>query len=292
MLFSTRLGGTSGGAAASYVRALIGLRKAQTRSCTVTRSWKTIKTIIEKGLARNTPELREQVLNLAYAHYTNASTDGETLSRLVAFFNGLPGTGKSRAAKIVAEAFGFPVATLKLPGLSPKELWGAGPSDGNSPGALTMKVIELGCDTGVIIVEDIDHALEGGLYSRDMATSLLDVFDTTQRSFLNPFLQTQVGTAKILMLLTGNSKFTKDALSDRVDMVDFVDYSPETKLAIVLEDFLPRLLQEKGIASEKFASALPLLKEELLADNSTGLRTREKLVKNAVAKFSRSEAED
>jgi len=284
MLFSTRLGGTSASTTQSYISTLVALQKAQTRSCQISKSWEQIEADISKALSRSPAETREQILNLAYTFYRNASADSTALSRLVAYFNGVPGVGKSRAAEFVARAFGVPVVSLKMPGQTSLTLWG---SKGYDPGLIVSSIAALGCSTGFFILEDVDHALAADR-SDNLAANLLHLFDTTQTSFFSDFIGAQVDTSKIFMIATGNSKFGKEALADRTNLVNFEDYSPATKEAIVFEEYLPKRLADLAFKAEDFASQEKGLKAAIAADKNTGLREIFRIVDKTLAAYGRT----
>jgi len=287
MLFSTRLGGTPATTTKSYLTTLIAVQKAQTRSCPITKSWEEIERDISKGLSRYSEELRDQVLNLAHTYYTNIKKGDSSFSRLVAYLNGVPGVGKSRLAKIIAEAFGVRAVTMSLAGLSPKDLWG---SDGTTPGIIITKYAELGCNSGFMTFEDVDHAITDGMYAQSLAASLLDLFDTTQLSIWSNFLQTKVNTSKIFMIATGNSDLGKEALSDRANLVYFPDFTKAVKQEIIFEEYLPSRLLDLQIASRDFEPEMEALKQEIANDKHPGLRTDHHLVEKALAKFGRERA--
>lgn len=284
MLFSTRLGGTLLTTTKSYVKTLIDLRKSQTRSCVIKKNWLEIERDISKALSRYPEELRQEILDLSYTYYVNGTSDNSSLARLVAFFLGAPGLGKSRAAKLVAKAFGVPAVTVSLAGRSPKDLWGSE----NTPGILITNLAALGCDSGFMIFEDIDSAIAGGSsQAQSLETSLLELFDTTQDSIRSSFLQAEARTSKIFMIGTGNTAFAKQALADRVSLVEFTDFPKEVKEEIILEEYLKTRLKDHRVDVSEFAPAMEALKQKIKDDKSVGLRSDQKIVNGALAKFGR-----
>jgi len=162
-------------------------------------------------------------------------------------FDGPPGVGKTSLAKSLAKSFNRDFIFISLAGVSDEaEMRGHRRTyAGSKPGRIVSAFKNTSSMNPIILLDEIDK-ISTTNNSNPVENSLLELFDSEQRSsFVDRYLEVPLDLSKAIFICTSNSTSTiSKPLLDRLQVINFYDYSIDEKVNII-EDFIyPRIINE------------------------------------------------
>lgn len=162
-------------------------------------------------------------------------------------FIGPQGTGKTTMTRAIAEALGRPFYRIALGALSSSsELRGRpkGTPDAE-PGQIIKALATTGSLSPVILLDEIDKVSGQEAILQDFMAILLEILDPQQNTaFRDHYIDYPIDLSRIFFICTANTlKTITRALLDRLEIVEFKDYTPEEK-AIIARDYLTSKILE------------------------------------------------
>lgn len=207
---------------------------------------------------------------------TREGGQNQSFKRAIIFY-GKPGTGKSVAAKLIAENLGLPYHHLDI--ASPQDLENGSlygqPSNGFTLGkkgllveALLAKVDGNTAKNTVIILDDIDRAFVGanGVNMAGIEKFLLKILDKNCHKIQSRFFNVELDFSQVILIATMNHDIRGDnnfkALKSRCDFIDFGSLDIEVikydLINALNEDYL-----ELSLAFGEMPEQWPQIKEEI-----------------------------
>lgn len=149
-------------------------------------------------------------------------------------FIGPPGTGKTSIVKSIAKATNRKIVKIALGGMSDEaEFRGHRRTYvASKPGRIIESLKQAGTLNPIILLDEIDKI--GKDHRSSPVNALLELLDPEQNSeFIDRYLEVPVDLSKCLFIATANYKEKIPApLLDRLDLIEFKEYSPSEKLDI------------------------------------------------------------
>jgi ATP-dependent Lon protease len=195
---------------------------------------------IDKAFFGYTPDVAGALQR--YCIRQTAASKAATVRKVVAYFWGPPGTGKTRAAGCIADALKLPFETLSLSKITPEDLVGTE----DKPGLLLDVMTRAGrngkdsLNNMVLLLDDADRVLNRGSHA---SSFILNLLEPETKSFYSPFLQSHVDISHLCIILAGNSEIQDEALRSRLQVVRFEGYNADYKKAVVWKSMLPELIK-------------------------------------------------
>jgi ATP-dependent Lon protease len=196
-------------------------------------------------------------------------------------FVGVQGAGKTTLAKAVAKAMVRPFYRISLGALGEsKELRGSPFGQTSShPGQVIRALAQTQCMNPVILLDEFDKVSGSDAARKDFMAILLEILDPQQNNtFRDWFIDYPVDLSKVLFIATANSFRTiSRELLDRLEYVEFNDYTPEEKIVIAKKFLLPQVYEYAGLRPEEFQiteDAWPVIIQEFGKDE--GVRRLER----------------
>lgn len=229
-------------------------------------------------------DVKEVVIEyLAVLNRKNATNDVDYTAPVLAFV-GVQGAGKTSLAKAIAAALGRPFYRISLGGLgSSSELRGSPSTDlMGTPGQIVRSIVKSGCMNPVILLDEFDKVSGSEGSRQDFMAIMLEVLDPQQnKNFRDLYIDYPVDLSKILFIATANRfKTISRELLDRIEFIEFPDYTPEEKVIIAQRYLFPSVLQYAGLKPEELQitpSAWPKLVSAFSTDQ--GVRRLEQNLK-------------
>ena len=265
---------------------------------------------IDNALQYYSPEVAEQLKQFAYSELIYQQTDRALLdSHYPVYFFGEPGTGKTFAAKQLAEAMGTNLAIVTLDGATIDDIVGTpfesiDAKAGRILDALVARTSssqDINHHNQVLLIDEFDRLfLSGNEKTKDVLSFMLKLLDPANRSFYNPYLKTDIRLPDTI-ILAGNQDIhelsTHDpelkAIASRLDKVTFSGFDREAKRKIAENVMIPgkvKLYQSSGGALSQFtlpARGHEMIMEFIDEDQDPGLRSLEKHVSKVFEQFVR-----
>ena len=168
-------------------------------------------------------------------------------------FLGPSGMGKSTIARSIAEATGREFQRISLAGVRHEStIRGFHPAQsGATPGIIIQTLRRCVTSNPVILLDDIDK-IEVSAELGDPATALLEVLDSEQNeNYHDNYLPFDYNLSDVFFIATANDLYEMpEALTDRLEVVEFEGYSEGEKMAIANQYLIPRQLQKNGLSDE------------------------------------------
>ncbi len=170
-------------------------------------------------------------------------------------FVGVQGSGKTSLAKAIAKALGRPFYRISLGAVgTSKELRGS-PSDDLTgyPGQIVKSIVNSGCMNPVVLLDEFDKVSGNESARTDFMAIMLEILDPEQNTnFRDWYIDYPVDLSKVLFIATANRFRTiSRELLDRLEFIEFPDYSFQDK-AIIARDYLyPKVLDYAGLRPEE-----------------------------------------
>lgn len=228
--------------------------------------------------------VKEVILEyLAVLNRKRANNDTEFSAPILAFV-GIQGAGKTSLAKAIAAALGRPFYRISLGGLgSSTELRGSPSSDiSGVPGQIVKSIVKSGCMNPVILLDEFDKVSGSEGARQDFMAIMLEILDPQQnKTFRDLYIDYPIDLSKIMFIATANRfKTISRELLDRIEFIEFPDYSQEEKIVIAQKYLFPKILQYAGLKPEELQIA-PSVWPKLIATFGTdqGVRRIEQNMK-------------
>lgn len=191
-----------------------------------------LKTIMQNldSTHQGLEEVKRNIMNHFALQLHTGKPSGNTLC-----FLGSPGTGKTSIVKSIAKATGRKLIPIALGGMTDEaEFRGHRRTYVSSkPGRIIKAITDCGVMDPIILLDEIDKIT---VSSRgNPLAALLEILDPEQNSeFIDRYLEVPIDLSKCLFIATANYKDKIPApLLDRLDLVEFKDYTPEEKINIL-----------------------------------------------------------
>jgi ATPase family associated with various cellular activities (AAA) len=162
------------------------------------------------------------------------------------YFRGPPGTGKTRAAQLLAKFLDVPYQEISLSGISKKEFVGTRDGGGN-PGLVANAMIRVGEKGGamnfLMLVDEGDRVLNDKSSERSSALLpyMLMYLDPSRNFYYDGFFEANVDKSSMYTVMAGNYEISDEALKNRLHTIPFGAISKECKAKIVWDEYFPQI---------------------------------------------------
>ena len=266
---------------------------------------------IDHALRFYSPEVAEQLKLFAHSELIYQQTDrGLHDSHYPVYFFGEPGTGKTFAAKQLAEAMGTNLSVVTLDGATIDDIVGTPFESIDAKAGRILDAIiartsssqDINHHNQILLIDEFDRLfLSGNEKTKDVLSFMLKLLDPANRSFYNPYLKTDIRLPDTI-ILAGNQDIHElsahdpelKAIASRIDKVTFLGFDQETKRKIASEVMIPnkeKLYQSGGGQLSSFV--LPAQGHEMIMDfidkdEDPGLRSMEKYIAKVFEQYVRA----
>ncbi len=217
----------------------------------------------------------------------------------IIYLHGEPGTGKTHAAKKIAEAMGTELVTVILDGASIKDITGTPATDADpKPGKLLEAITNtpsrdtINFSNKVLLIDEFDRLITADDdNSRSVLSYMLKVLDSSShQTFESKFLKSKLPLPDTIVL-TGNSDIEAlsaksprfKALASRIESIHFPGFDQQAKSAIA-ETLISKLetsYQSMGEEHKNFR--ITSVEKDMIAtfiahDQDPGLRSMQKYI--------------
>ncbi|MEG0977551.1 MAG: endopeptidase La [Bacilli bacterium] len=166
---------------------------------------------------------------------------------------GPPGVGKTSIAMSIAVSLSKKFYKISVGGLNDStELIGSRKTYlGANPGKIIQGIKKCGTKNPVLLIDEVDKMVKD--YKGDPASTLLEIIDPIQNKyFVDNYIEEQFDLSEVLFILTANYIYDiPDAILDRVEVINLNSYTLFEKKDIAKKYFLPRIIEEHKIISNK-----------------------------------------
>lgn len=168
-------------------------------------------------------------------------------------FVGVQGSGKTTLAMAIAEALGRPFFRISLGAIGrSSELRGSPHAHfSGQPGQIIRCLVGSQCMNPVILLDEFDKVSGQEAMRKDFMAIMLEILDPQQnKTFRDWYIDYPVDLSKVLFIATAN-RFTTVAreLLDRMEVVEFTDYTMDIKERIARDYLYPQALHYAGLQS-------------------------------------------
>jgi hypothetical protein len=196
---------------------------------------------LRKRLIGYAPQTQEALIKSALRHYL--SIRKEALRRQVTYYYGRAGTGKTRAAEVVASSADIPAVTMSISEILDAD---AGGIFGNSknPGFIARAMIESVERNGrsakniMIVINDFDRILNNAKHVETFI-AFLQLLEPGTQFYFDRYFKMNIDIQNVWIVITGNSRMTDEALARRLEAIDFESFSKEYRKYEVENTLLP-----------------------------------------------------
>lgn len=174
-----------------------------------------------------------------------------TYTSPVLAFVGVQGSGKTTLAMAIAESLGRPFYRISLGAIGREsELRGSPHGEiTGSPGQIIRCLVGSQSMNPVILLDEFDKVSGEESMRRDFMAIMLEILDPQQNKFFRDwYLDYPVDLSKVLFIATAN-RFTtlSRELLDRMEIIEFPDYTMEVKMKIATDYLFPQVLYYAGL---------------------------------------------
>ena len=210
---------------------------------------------------------------MAVMHRKNQIGDS-TFNAPVLAFVGVQGAGKTSLAQAIAKSMGRPFYRIALGAVgTSRELRGSSAGDLSSgPGQIVKALVNSKCMNPVVLLDEFDKVSGDDAARTDFMAIMLEILDPKQNTtFRDWYIDYPVDLSKVLFITTANRfKTITRELLDRLEFIEFPDYSPQEKMIIAKNYLMPKVYTYAGLQPKELIiedSAWPALVEKFGQDN-------------------------
>ena len=207
-------------------------------------------------------------------------------------FVGPQGTGKTTMAKAIAKSLGRPFVRVSLGAVSTSsEIRGMPKGTIEAePGQIIKALAKAEVLTPVILLDELDKVSGESGKLKDLMAILLEVLDPQQNTaFRDHYIDYSIDLSKVFFICTANSlKPITKALLDRLEVVEFRDYTKDEKVAIGRDYLLKNVLKYAGLMPQELTfsdDVWPVIVES--CKDREGVRTLERTLERLARKVTK-----
>jgi ATP-dependent Lon protease len=194
-------------------------------------------------------KVKEQILLFVNAKISNPALKGCNLGLI-----GDPGVGKTSIARVLAKCLDYPFSQISCGGMNNADVLkgSAYTYIGSRPGAVVTSLIEMGCNNGIIFLDEFDKISK----RPEVNSTMLHLLDPVQNSeFRDNYTGPEIplNLSGVWFVLAMNREPSDSALRDRLFIVPIPGYSKEEKAQIVKRHLLPKALTDHKIPFDQIS---------------------------------------
>lgn len=183
-------------------------------------------------------ETKRELLRYCVRHA--AASSSQSVRKIAAYFVGAPGTGKTRAANLIAQALDVPLKIFSVGDVSVDDLIGTRDTPGKILEALTdASSAGEKCKNMLLLLDDADRIFLAG---DERLAFLLTLLESETKTFYSPYLGFNVDISHVGIILAGNFDIKDEALKNRLHIIRFGGFTKDYKKEVVLNELLPSVL--------------------------------------------------
>ncbi|OJX14246.1 MAG: hypothetical protein BGO77_02170 [Caedibacter sp. 37-49] len=186
--------------------------------------------------------IREKIKGLCIRHIIQQN------GRVMAYFQGPSGTGKTSCARTIAYCLGLPFGSVALANYSMSDLIGQGGVHQPHPGKIAEAILseneqEKTYSNMVFLIDEVDEVLNGE-GKNDILPFLLTLLDPETKSYYNPYFESDIRIKDMLIILAGNKPISHKPLAKRLVPIMFEGFTKEYKKDYITKKFIPKLYKK------------------------------------------------
>lgn len=199
---------------------------------------------LEKAFSIFPKEIQSTVNKMCLRHMIQKHT------KVMAYFHGPSGTGKTRCAREIARFLGVPFGLIALANYSVSDLVGEGGSYRPHPGKFAETFLNAKDEDDksytnmVFLIDEADKILNTKNDNNGLLPFLLTFLDPETESYYNPYFEKNVRIKDALIILSGNEPLQNDSLRKRLINVEFSGFDKKYKKEYIIKEYIPQLYQE------------------------------------------------
>lgn len=190
------------------------------------------------------PSICKKVKKICLRHLIQEDT------RVIAYFHGPSGTGKSKCARKIARYLGLPFGSIALANYTVADLIGQGGSHLPYPGKFAEAILNAKDDANnsytnmVLRIEEADKVLNAEDDYNGLLPFFLTFLDPDVESFYSPYFERDIRIKDSLIILCGEHPLKNNATRKRVINVEFKPHDKEYKKKYIVEKYIPELYKK------------------------------------------------
>lgn len=193
-------------------------------------------------------DIKEKVRTLCLRHVIQQHT------RVIAYFYGSSGTGKTRCAREIADCLALPFASISLTNYTISDLIGQGGTHLPHPGKFAEAILNSKDQQDnklytnmVFLIDEVDKILnieDSAGDNNGLLPFLLTFLDLETEFYYNPYFEKNIRINDALIILAGNKPLKNKALRKRLINIEFPGFEKNYKKDYLINQYIPRLYQD------------------------------------------------
>ena len=190
---------------------------------------------------------KERIVEIFCKMASNPNCNNKCIS-----LNGPPGIGKTAIAKYIAQALNIPFAEIPCGNIDdPNCLIGHSSTYiGSKPGLITNALIQMKCNNGLLLLDEIDKIGNNQNYGINIDSILMNILgDTQNTNFIDQYMpEISIDLSHLIIIVTTNNyKTLSKPLIDRLPIIEIPKYNIDEKIRIGVNYILPKKCNAIGI---------------------------------------------